>query len=471
MILQFISSCWVWVVIIISVLARNCVRLIKARSLKKRKAYDTLLTEYTATIGKIIPNKSVVLADNYFTTEKWYVANEVNPFLIRSASSTLIGLGILGTFLGLAISLQEINFDGQEEEIVRSIQDVVGGMNTAFWSSVAGMISSLLFICIRSWFENNLQKKLADWSEDLDNQYYVDQIQLEAEQTEIIKSMGTTMGMSLGNQIAGQLEDSMAELINSIKEGVKDEMKEAGKYLVQSANMLQTSSEMLESTAEHVQKMTDGVNAILVNVNQTVTAISSLVTRIKSLHEEFGNTSSELGDSATQLDATIKTLDEKFGRMSEMLTTMQNAVHELGEIVVMADSHNNDVEKDCKSIALLIEQASSLAEKQQISFSKSLSDLEKTIGEVPNLKPDIEEIFKSINEGLKSYVELLQNQTSGLLSTYTREFNKACQTIQSTTGQLASVMEDSSANFTQAVNQSAQIMNEAILQIKDGRIE
>ena len=78
------------------------------------------------------------------------------------------------------------------------------------------------------------------------------------------------------------------------------------------------------------------------------------------------------------------------------------------------NGHSSKLDEQYKLVASLIGKVEGNMEKQNAEFYKSLSALKKTIGEVPNLKPDIQAIFEHINEGLKSYVDLLQNQTSGL---------------------------------------------------------
>src|SRR5690606_8776143 len=59
-----------------------------------------------------------------------------------SVPSILIGMGILGTFIGLVVGVG--NFDTTSVEGVNaSIEQLLGGMSTAFLSSVFGMACSI----------------------------------------------------------------------------------------------------------------------------------------------------------------------------------------------------------------------------------------------------------------------------------------------------------------------------------------
>lgn len=444
------------------------VQLYIVRTKKDGKGYQRILAKYQNTVGKVFPGKTLKPASDFFEIENWYAVYNIKYSHLRAAASTLVGLGIFGTFLGLAISLNQIDLSGREEEITQSIQNIMGGINTAFYSSVCGMFFSIIFALCRRQQENRINTKLAEWSNELDEQYYTDQLILIAEQTVAIKSFGQAIGTSVGSQVASQLESSMTELIETVTDCIKEQMQAAGQYMADSASQLKASTDTLLATTDSIKEASAGMQSLLKNVDKSMTEVSSMVDKIESAQEEFGNAASELGDSAVQLNSTIaiaKTtilaLDSKFSAFGDAMIKVENALQAMQAAYASLNGHNSKLEEQYKLVSALIGKLAGDMDKQQSDFLKSLAALKQTIGEVPNLKPDIQAIFDRINEGLKSYVELLQNQTSGLLSTYTQEFTKACQSIQSTTGQLNSVMEEGATNLTMAVKQSAQVMSEA----------
>lgn len=68
---------------------------------------------------------------------KWGVIKHIK--WIHSSTSTLILLGVLGTFIGLVLSLSQIDTN----QINQSIFEVLDGMYTAFFTSILGILSSL----------------------------------------------------------------------------------------------------------------------------------------------------------------------------------------------------------------------------------------------------------------------------------------------------------------------------------------
>ena len=452
------------------------VKLYRARCTREENAYSSILSKYQITIGKIIPGKTLFSAKEFFTLENWYAAHNINYRHINATASSLVGLGIFGTFLGLAISLGQITLDGKEQEITSSIQNIMGGINTAFYSSVCGMFLSLVFALLHRQHVNNLQKTLDEWSEELDAENYTDQVQLIAEQTIAIKSFGEAIGTNVGSQVAKQLETSLTELIETVTDCIKDQMQTAGQYMADSANQLKASSDSLLESTTAIKEAAAGMQTLMKNVDKSMAVISATVSKIESAQEEFGSAASELGDSAIQLNSaigtvkeTILTLDGKFAAFDDAMTKVENALKAMQATYANINGHSSKLDEQYKLVASLIGKVEGNMEKQNAEFYKSLSALEKTIGEVPNLKPDIQAIFEHINEGLKSYVDLLQNQTSGLLTIYTQEFTKACEKMQSTTGQLSAVMEEGTTNLTEAVKDSAMKMSEAASHLSNSK--
>ena len=64
--------------------------------------------------------------------------------VVTQIPGTLTGLGILGTFLGLIIGIRGISFSSVDAALV-SVQTLLNGIQIAFYTSIAGVILSLVF--------------------------------------------------------------------------------------------------------------------------------------------------------------------------------------------------------------------------------------------------------------------------------------------------------------------------------------
>lgn len=82
--------------------------------------------------------RSNIPAQEFFNELSVLRAFSLNLKQLDSASSILVGLGLLGTFLGLTIGIQHISITNTNE-IMSSIQTLLDGMGTAFATSLVGM--------------------------------------------------------------------------------------------------------------------------------------------------------------------------------------------------------------------------------------------------------------------------------------------------------------------------------------------
>ena len=85
----------------------------------------------------------------------WYNVVSILP-------GTLTGLGILGTFIGLILGINTIGF-GSVDAALESVQGLLKGINIAFYTSISGVILSILFNISYSILRNILFCRLCDY--------------------------------------------------------------------------------------------------------------------------------------------------------------------------------------------------------------------------------------------------------------------------------------------------------------------
>ena len=134
-----------------------------------------ILAKYENSINIQVGNvkKTNVPASEFFSEFSACKAHNVNLRMLDAASGTLVGLGLLGTFLGLTLGIE--GFDSSNtENIQNSINNLLSGMGTAFYTSLFGMTLSIIFTFIDKVFRNKLSKQLFMLNERLDEMYYID---------------------------------------------------------------------------------------------------------------------------------------------------------------------------------------------------------------------------------------------------------------------------------------------------------
>ena len=139
-------------------------------------SYDNTLLEHLKKnlIGKKAGYRNsddVYLKDDYIykafdldTFQKRYL----EPLKYSNTSTTLVSLGVLGTFLGLILGVNDaaVGLASPDSTIARrSLESLLGGAGLAFITSLAGLSSGLLFTLITDTTKSGVLKKVGIYSE------------------------------------------------------------------------------------------------------------------------------------------------------------------------------------------------------------------------------------------------------------------------------------------------------------------
>lgn len=131
--------------------------IFKMDSLFRNKKQDKLFTEYKDKVDEQ-KERDEILADieTYFSEDMLYVHTWQG--LVLQIPGTLTGLGILGTFIGLITGISALGFSSLEATL-ESVAVLINGIELAFYTSIAGVILSILFNIINRIAWNTLLRE------------------------------------------------------------------------------------------------------------------------------------------------------------------------------------------------------------------------------------------------------------------------------------------------------------------------
>ncbi len=238
-----------------------------------------------------------------FFSEERLLGQYMNLRFWNSVPALLVGLGILGTFVGLVWGLLPFsNIDFQQTENIRSaIQSLLSGVSTAFVTSVWGMLLSLLF----NWIEKScigwVSSKISVLQRTLDQLFTLttqEEIAFRqedelAQQTQALKAFST----DLANEIKSAMAQGRQEIIAEFRNAPETFSNAIGEQLTPSLNHL--NSAVTDSTATLKSTMEDGNQQILQqlsNIHQVLSTtiekqlVSNLDNLIPFLNKRFSLT-------------------------------------------------------------------------------------------------------------------------------------------------------------------------------------
>ncbi|MFT6467727.1 MAG: flagellar basal body-associated protein FliL/cold shock CspA family protein [Oleispira sp.] len=232
----------------------------------------------------------------------------------RFVPAVLTSLGVLGTFLGISVGLLTFSTAGASvEEITSAATNLLGGMKTAFWTSVLGLLSSIIFTLRLKRSTDNADKALENTKEILsrltycpsasellmnlggDNQDELIKLQIKVakESAEQQKQLGQTLekmesslgslsseklGEVMGQAVAKSTQEYLAPAMNSIAEEIselKAIKKDNGEALVRTIfktmrdEIVEPMSAQMKSVGENVLLTTDAINGLTGSLTET----------------------------------------------------------------------------------------------------------------------------------------------------------------------------------------------------------
>lgn len=411
--------------------------------------------------------KSNIPASEYINDYSVCKYNKLNLRMLDTAAGTLVGLGLLGTFLGLTLGIK--GFDSSNtERINESIQGLLAGMGTAFLTSLLGMTFSILFTAADKALRHRLYKDVKELTDKLDSEYYIDDLVLaNINQQNIVNQLYKALKNDLQQQtleIANKLTYANAEgqnvtIGNAIREILTENTKQSKALMsfstdlamelnqgfdeTLSRQMQQKIVPLMESVdattkavVEHIDKMADTVSSPATDMMQNV--VDELKQSMQSLLNEFstglsGSATSELENLAMQLgtatqamadfpknmeniSATLQvTIEEVKHAISEISNTSANAnstaMQQMQEQITYATGAISNAITEVKEVMSGISQSSQEQSNQMVS---KLADAAEKMGSF--LTGTISTLSNSVQQSVKGITDDINSKQTDLIA-------------------------------------------------------
>ena len=385
-------------------------------------------------------------------------AHKINLRLLDTAAGTLVGLGLLGTFLGLTLGIKDFD-SSSTQNIQKSIQLLLSGMGTAFITSLVGMLLSMIYSFCDKYWRNRLSKHLHVLTKKLDSLYYIDDRTLDdLNEQALAKSIASTMKEvvehemrsvvnALNEKLTYNNESGEATTIaNAIREILKENQEQSkalksfstdlaielnnGFDEVLSRQMQQKILPLMENVdattkaiVEHIDQMASLVTSPATDMIQTV--VDELKNSMSEMMKEF---SSGLSGSATN---ELETLAHQLGTAAQSMADFpNNMAHISSTLQVMIEEVKNTVSEISQTSA----NANSTAMQQmqeQITFATGA--ISSAIAEVKDVMSDIsqssQEQSNQMVSKLADAAEKMGTFLSGTISTLSSSVQQSVKSI------------------------------------------
>lgn len=347
---------------------------------------------------------------------------------VAYAPTILTTLGIFATFLGIALGL--LHFDSTNIEA--SVPDLLQGLKTAFWASVAG-VGAALSIKLRHYFFSESIEDDIDFSEDSfgkelltllkniqydinnkNNDELISQVKLFRQDTK--DYLDKVRGDS--NVRLESLRDAQIEALEKLTEMSSKTLVEALRDVIRDFN-----DKITEQFGENFKELNQAVGKLLVwqeeykvfliNISEQTHKNAESMRSASNSYETLVGQAGVFNDLASQFSGLLSVLENQKSSINTMLKS-------LGELLVSASGSIPEIEK---KIVDITDQLNRSVKRNQEQVSQTINDFDDHVKKLVETtgRQSAEfnaEIEKALTESLKTLGGQLAAMTEKFANDY-----------------------------------------------------
>lgn len=420
-------------------------------------------------------------AADYFNTSS-IIDRKLSIRFFNSLPNILTGLGILGTFMGLAAGIA-VAQDGLGQNDIDLMQgalgNLLGGASLAFITSVVGLGLSLVFLGMERLLLSNLDGRLRDFVQGLDGllirvtpeRILTDQlIQLE-EQSQQLKRFNTDLAFqiaeALDEKVAGRLTPALDKLIESVKE-LRDQQAAAGQETIQ-ALVDEFRNAMTGTTMAEFNQIAETLQRVDQALSKTADEFRQ---REASVHESMTGLLERISENLSQNSQRIQSDLES--SVTELLNAVRSSMTELQDGLRKGSDAANGAILEASQKAS--EQMQQTLKDSADTMAKAAGDLAKQLeGAGNNLSDQINQSTHGLDTQLRKLTEHVEAVThlSASVRTAASDLTRATEGNEALIrrlGELEGVLKGAAEQIgvgSQSTEEGVRVIQDAVNQTKD----
>ncbi len=371
--------------------------------------------------------KTDELSYDYFS-EMNLLSVSTNLKLINSIPATLVGFGILGTFVGLTYGISNFQTNSASQ-IKNSIETLLSGMGTAFVSSIYGMLLSLIFVFLEKVQLNSLHNSIHQFCYKLDKTFKItkeDQRIIELKgQERLIKEYFIHLDekgnevkpgnifrdmfnearkqsvalQSFSTDLANLIEAGFEKILNDPDRGVVHELQSLKKeIIILGAKLQDPAAEM----TQHVVKELETAMAKMIEEFK-ISMSGTTKSELENLTSLLGQAGSSLTGFPDKLELMTENLNANFKDLQEVvqkisMNTLLQSEQSTEKMRIQIEEMSN----------ILKERVGSLQAGQEVLIGKQTENLQVS-----------EKFLNSFNDSIKR-LDVLSDQINETISNFSK---------------------------------------------------
>lgn len=292
-------------------------------------------TEFVETLVLPEPGSDDPIRNTYDVSRYLNDSTIISPRIyfgfFRAVPNLLTGLGILGTFIGLAAGVGAASSglaSSDPESITASLQQLLDGASLAFLTSISGILCSILFVVEDRIATRYLHRAINMWVDEIEARLErvttegvaLQQLEQARRTTKQLESFNTelvfALEKALDEKVAGRISPQLDRLVEAVERLREDRSTDAGQMIERSLDRFTRA--LQERTGTEFEEMA----SIIADLNRTLKASAAGLAQSQTdVHATLSSAITEIKKSmdagATAMTTTLQqSLDDVTGTVS-----------------------------------------------------------------------------------------------------------------------------------------------------------
>ena len=408
-------------------------------------------------------------------------AHKINLRLLDTAAGTLVGLGLLGTFLGLTLGIKDFD-SSSTQNIQKSIQLLLSGMGTAFITSLVGMLLSMIYSLCDKYWRNRLSKHLHVLTKKLDSLYYIDDRTLDdLNEQALAKSIASTMKEVVEHEMRSVINALNEKLTYNNESGETTTVANAIREILKEN---QEQSKALKSFSTDLAiELNNGFDEVLSRQMQQkiLPLMENVDATTKAIVEHIDQMASLVSSPATDMIQTV--VDELKNSMSEMMkefssglsgsatNELETLAHQLGTAAQSMADFPNNMSHISSTLQVTIEEVkNAVSEISNTSANANSTAMQQMQEQITFATGAISTAISEVKDVMSGLTQSSQEQNDQMINKLADAAEKMGTYLTETTTALSSQVKDSIRDIVDDINEKQthmlSLQEETISQLK-----
>lgn len=263
--------------------------------------------------------RSTKRAADYFDID--HISSKIRPFI---DSESLIGFGLVFTFIGLVAALINAGFNlgdsSNTQKTVIVIKELLSTAGAKFFASIGGVGGALVQTITINYLRNSIDERLKYFNDRLEGfltfasleRIAADQYGYAKRQTERMEAMGTEIALAIGSNIENALRE-MPQLMGTALTGAMEPVSR--KLDEMASGVRDDNGDALRSMVEDFRAQIQGAGEQ--TMQQVVTQLDSLSTTLNQTVGNLAQSNNEIRSSLQEMMGSLATTSQTFGSSVE----------------------------------------------------------------------------------------------------------------------------------------------------------